>query len=62
MNDELLSTSQAGALVGRTRQTIERWIREDGLRATVDWSGRRKVYRIRRSDLVDFVKRWEGER
>ncbi len=62
MDDDLLTSTEAAQLMGVTRQTVERWVRENGLRAKVEVRGRRKVYRFRRIDLRDFARRWLDER
>lgn len=57
-DDPLLSPSEAGDLIGRHAETIRNWIKEEGLEA-------RKVrgrspsgyeYRVRQSDLLDFIR------
>ena len=62
MEEEWLTSTEAGQLMGVGRQTIERWVREKGLRADVIWHGRHKVYRFRRADLRAFAVRWLRER
>lgn len=49
--DPMLAFSEAGLLVGRTRETIRRWVNDGLLKAIRDPSGLR---RIRKSELIRF--------
>lgn len=61
-DEELLSSTQAAALLHVSRWTVERWVRENGLPAKVEVHGRRRVYRFRRADLLAYARRWFSER
>jgi excisionase family DNA binding protein len=59
MTDPNYQTSaQVAALLGVTRQTVARWIRDGELRAVRIEVGERAIYRIRHADLADFVRRY----
>lgn len=55
---DYLTTADAAARIGVSRQTIDRWIRLKLLKATRIEVGARAVYRIRPADLADFVRRY----
>ncbi len=57
-NEGWLTTAQAAGELGVAHQTITRWIREGKLRARAIHVHGRPVYRIRRSDLAAFVRRY----
>jgi excisionase family DNA binding protein len=61
MGEEWLSTAEAGALIGVDRRTVHRWIKQGRLPAKVIWHGEHPIYRIRRSDLLSFARRWVRE-
>ena len=50
-DDPMLTLSEAGAIVGKSRQTIRRWIADGLLRGVRDPSG---LHRVRRSELLKF--------
>lgn len=56
-----LTTAEAAARIGVTRQTIARWIREGKLPARRIQVGQRAIYRIDRRDLVAFVKQYVAD-
>jgi excisionase family DNA binding protein len=53
-----MTTEEVAQLLGVTRQTVSRWIREGRLGARAIQSGSRVIYRIRYSSFVAFVKRY----
>lgn len=55
---DFLTTTQAAVLLGVSRQSIDRWIRDGKLRARRIQVGKRAVYRIKRSDFSEFVRRY----
>lgn len=55
---EWLTTEQAAVAIGVARQTVSRWIRERKLPARAIRVHGRRVYRIRQSDLLAFVRRY----
>ena len=57
-NERWLTTEQAAGELGVARQTITRWIREGQLHARAIHVHGRQVYRIRRSDLATFIRRY----
>lgn len=57
-DDDILSASEVAAVLHVTRQTVGRWIRDGKLRARMIRTGQRGTYQIRRSDVVEFVRRY----
>ena len=53
-----MTTEEVAQLVGVTRQTVSRWIRENRLQARAIQSGPRVIYRIRYSWFLAFVRRY----
>lgn len=53
-----LTTGQAGRLIGVSDDTIVRYIRQGGIKATRTPGGR---YRINRTDLIRFLKKYKFE-
>jgi excisionase family DNA binding protein len=53
-----MTTEEVAHLLGVTRQTISRWIREGRLPARAIASGPRVIYRIRYSAFIEFVRRY----
>lgn len=53
-----MSSAEVAERIGVSRQTVARWIREDRLPARRIKVGGRMIYRIRRSDFVEFVRRY----
>lgn len=58
---EYLTTANVAAAIGVSRQTVDRWIREGRLPARRIQVGERATYRIRRSDLTAFVRRYVSD-
>jgi excisionase family DNA binding protein len=58
MNDQYLSTSEAGHRVGLSASTIRALVEEGRLPAMVYRYGQRPTIRIRVADLEAFVARW----
>jgi excisionase family DNA binding protein len=56
--DDILTTTEVAQQIGVARQTVDRWIREGKLRARRIHAGKRAVYRIRRGDMYDFVRKY----
>jgi excisionase family DNA binding protein len=56
--DDILSTTEVAAQIGVARQTVDRWIRDGRLRARRIQVGKRAVYRVRRRDVYEFVRRY----
>lgn len=57
-SDDWYTTAVCAARVGVTRQTIDRWIREQKLPARRIAVGGRAIYRIRPVDLAAFIRRY----
>jgi excisionase family DNA binding protein len=55
---DVLSTSEAAALLGVERHAVARWCRTGLLPSRRIQVGKRAVYRIRRQDLVAFARRY----
>jgi excisionase family DNA binding protein len=53
-----MTTEEVAQLLGVTRQTVSRWIREGRLPARAIESGPRVIYRIRYDAFVAFVRRY----
>lgn len=53
-----LSTAEAAALIGTSRQSVTRWIRDGKLRARRIQVGERAIYRIDRRELASFARRY----
>ncbi len=53
-----MTTEEVAQIVGVTRQTVSRWIREGRLQARAIQSGPRVIYRIRYSAFLAFVRRY----
>lgn len=58
MTQRWLTTTQAAELIGVTRQTIARWIREGRLHARRIQVGERAIYRIEPTELAAFARRY----
>jgi excisionase family DNA binding protein len=56
-SDELLDVEKVAEELGVHVDTVRKWIREKQLRAVM--LGRRGGYRIRRSDLNEFLRKRE---
>jgi excisionase family DNA binding protein len=57
-NDRLMHTSEIAELLGVSRQSVSRWVREGRLKAIAISVGPRPVYRIRESDYRAFLNRY----
>ncbi len=54
---EWMTTTEVAELLGVSRQTVSQWIRDGRLPARAIQSGARVIYRVRRTTLVDWVRR-----
>ncbi len=59
--DRWLTTGQVAELLGVSRSTVTRWIRDGRLAATAIHVGARPTYRVREADLRAFVRRYVRE-
>ena len=57
-NDRLMHTSEIAELLGVSRQSVARWVREGRLKAIAISVGPRPIYRIRASDYRAFLNRY----
>jgi len=57
-NDRLMHTSEIAELLGVSRQSVARWVREGRLKAIAISVGPRPTYRIRESDYRAFLNRY----
>lgn len=55
---DFMTTAEVAAAIGVARQTVDRWIRAGKLPARRIQVGERAIYRIRRRDFVEFVRRY----
>jgi excisionase family DNA binding protein len=53
-----MTTEEVAQLVGVTRQTVARWVREGRISARKIGSGPRVIYRIRYSAFLAIVRRY----
>ena len=58
METRWLTTTEAAALMGVSRQTVSRWIREGRLPAKRMRVGQRSIYRVSEHDLAEFARRY----
>jgi excisionase family DNA binding protein len=56
--DRWLTTGQVAALLGVSRSTVTRWIRDGKLAAHAISVGARPTYRVRETDLRAFVRQY----
>lgn len=60
-NDEWLSTEQVAEHLGVTSQWVRKQITAGRLRGRAYLTGSRSTYRIRRTDLSDFILTWSRD-
>ncbi len=58
VDEQFMTSAEVAARIGVTRQTVARWIRDGRLPARRIRVGDRTIYRIRRRDFVEFVRRY----